>query len=355
MKYKISVIGSFGFGRKMRDGQTVKTKETYKILTERYGEAAINAVDTLGWVKAPWRLFYCVLHAARNSECVLILPARNALKVIPYLLLFTKRDCTKLFYSVIGGWLPEFLKDKPILSKALKRFNGIWVETNTMKCALDAYGFQNITVVPNFKNLNILKKEELVYPELSPMRLCIFSRINKMKGIEDAVRAIKDVNFELGRTVYTLDMYGLISDDFKEDFDQLSKDFPSYIQYKGCIPPEQSVDVIKNYFALLFPTLYTTEGIPGTIIDAYSAGVPVISAKWNSFVDIVDEHNTGIGFTQGDYASFKLSLKEIADSPEIFCKMKPKCLEKALEYSPEITKEQILRLLTINGGKILHN
>lgn len=350
MRYKISVIGAFGFGREMRDGQTVKTKETYKLLTEKYGKEAVYAVDTLGWSKAPWRLFHGVVCAARNSECVIMLPARNALKVIPYLLLFTKKNSTKVFYSVIGGWLPEFLQDKPQLSKLLKRLNGIWVETNTMKRKLDADGFGNITVVPNFKDLNVLEKEELVYPELSPMRLCIFSRINKMKGIEDAVRAIKEVNAESGRTVYTLDMYGLISDEFKQDFDKLCKEAPSYIQYKGCIPPEQSVGVIKNYFALLFPTLYPTEGIPGTIIDAYSAGVPVISAKWNSFVDIVDESKTGIGFTLGDFNSLKSALKEIAIAPEVLCNMKPECLKKAKVYSPETTKELILRLLTRGGG-----
>jgi hypothetical protein len=57
--------------------------------------------------------------------------------------------------------------------------------------------------------------------------------------------------------------------------------------------------VLKDYFALLFPTHFYTEGIPGTVIDAYAAGIPVISAKWESYSDVIDEGVTGIGYKDG--------------------------------------------------------
>ena len=55
-------------------------------------------------------------------------------------------------------------------------------------------------------------------------------------------------------------------------------------RYCGIKDPKDSVKTLKNYFALVFPTRFYTEGIPGTIIDAYYAGVPVIASKWESFV-----------------------------------------------------------------------
>ena len=39
----------------------------------------------------------------------------------------------KLHYVVIGGWLPNFIKGKKLLRKQLKKFHGIYVETNSMK------------------------------------------------------------------------------------------------------------------------------------------------------------------------------------------------------------------------------
>ena len=54
--------------------------------------------------------------------------------------------------------------------------------------------------------------------------------------------------------------------------------------------------MLKNYFLLAFPTKFYTEGIPGTILDAYAAGVPVIASKWESFFDVIEEGKTGIGY-----------------------------------------------------------
>lgn len=36
-----------------------------------------------------------------------------------------------------------------------------------------------------------------------------------------------------------------------------------------------------------------TEGIPGTLIDAYCAGVPVVSALWLNYVGVFEDEVTG--------------------------------------------------------------
>src|SRR5690606_29973646 len=76
-------------------------------------------------------------------------------------------------------------------------------------------------------------------------------------------------------------------------FEEIKKEFPSYIRYKGSVNYVDSVDVLKKYFALLFPTQFKTEGIPGTIIDAYAAGLPVIASEWDSAHEIIDQGSTG--------------------------------------------------------------
>jgi glycosyltransferase involved in cell wall biosynthesis len=201
---------------------------------------------------------------------------------------------------VIGGWLPEFLQKRKFLANILKKFDGIYVETNTMRTALEAQGFTNVFVMPNCKNLQILSEDELVYSDGAPLKLCTFSRVVREKGIEDAINAVRAVNETIGKTVYTLDIYGQVDATQTEWFDELQKSFPEYVSYKGCVDANKSVEVLKYYFALLFPTHYYTEGIPGTIIDAYAAGVPVISARWESFADIIDEKLTGIGYDFGN-------------------------------------------------------
>ena len=111
------------------------------------------------------------------------------------------------------------------------------------------------------------------------------------------------------------------------------KTVPCEVQYKGSVAYDQSVAVIKNYFALLFPTQYYTEGIPGTIIDAYAAGVPVISSKWESFSDVIQE-GTGVGYSFGAFNELVEVLIRLVDNPETMIEKKIPCLRLAQAYTP---------------------
>lgn len=318
------------------DGQTVKTKNLADCLEEKFGCGRVVRIDTYGGVKRITQYLYELLMNVRHSENVIILPAQNGVKVLaPILLLFNGFFHKKLHYVVIGGWLPQFLEKRQWLARALKKFNGIYVETSTMKHLLDTQGFENVFVMPNCKKLTVLSEEELVCPSGDTYKLCTFSRVMKEKGIADAVDAVKTVNERFGRTVYELDIYGQIAPDQTEWFEKLQKDFPEYIRYKGMVPSDESVQVLKGYFALLFPTLFFTEGIPGTIIDAYAAGVPVVAAKWESFSDLVDEGITGFGYPMGDNQVLISVLEEIANNPSTLLGMKPACIQKAVQYTSD--------------------
>lgn len=338
----VSVIGHFGNSKLLLNGQTVKTKIITDELSKQLGNDEVLKLDTAGGkstlLKAP---FQC-LKALKTAKNVIIFPAHNGVRVYVPLLSFFRKffKNRKLHYVVIGGWLPEFLKTRKSLAKKLKRFDGIYVETNTMKRALEEQGFTNIVVMPNCKDLKILKPEELVYPTGEPYKLCTFSRVMKEKGIEDAVNAVKEVNEEAGRIVYTLDIYGQIDSGQAQWFENLQTTFPDYINYRGVVDYDKSVEVLKNYFALLFPTRFYTEGIPGTIIDAYAAGIPVIASKWESYSDIINDR-TGIGYDFDSENGLTENLLQAANITTIIFDKKTQCLTEAERYKPE----NIVRIL----------
>lgn len=331
-----SIIGHFGFGQNLLDGQTIKTKIVTEELQKQLGQEQVLKIDTHGGMKTLLRAPFQVISALKSSKNVLMFPAQNGLRVYAPLLSFFRTFFRgrSLHYVVIGGWLPQFLQTRKRLARALKGFDGIYVETSTMKTALEAQGFRNIFLMPNCKPLAVLSEDELVYPTGTPYRLCTFSRVCKEKGIEDAVHAVASVNETLGYTAYTLDIYGQVDGGQTEWFEQLMKPAPHEVQYKGSVAYDQSVAVIKNYFALLFPTQYYTEGIPGTIIDAYAAGVPVISSKWESFSDVIQEGTTGVGYSFRAFDELVEVLIRLADHPEIMIEKKIPCLRLAQEYTP---------------------
>ena len=80
---------------------------------------------------------------------------------------------------------------------------------------------------------------------------------------------------------------------------------------------------------------FYTEGIPGTIIDSYAAGLPVISSKWKSYADVVDDNITGVGYEFNNSSALKGLLIEISQKPTMISILRKNCLKKAEDYLPQ--------------------
>ena len=74
------------------------------------------------------------------------------------------------------------------------------------------------------------------------------------KGIRETVDVIKRINEEAGRSIFELDIYGMVDNSYKDEFEAMKKEFPSYIRYMGMADSSKTTEVLKNYFLLLFPT-----------------------------------------------------------------------------------------------------
>lgn len=334
---KVAVLGHFGGGKNLLNGQTIKTKIVTQELQNQLGSDQVKRIDTHGGWKTLFKAPYQVFRALKDASNVLMFPAHNGLRIYAPLISFQKHFFRnkRIHYVVIGGWLPPFLEKRRWLARSLKKFDGIYVETNTMKLAMEKQGFENVFIMPNCKELTPLSENELIYQNEHPYKLCTFSRVMKEKGIEDAVEAVKYVNEKIGKIAYTLDIYGQVDSEQTEWFEEVKGRFPSYVRYGGLVPFDTSVEVLKDYFALLFPTRFYTEGIPGTIIDAYAAGVPVISAKWESFGDMVDENITGLGYEFGDSEDLRCQLSYMAEHVDEINAWKQNCIEKSRQFLPQ--------------------
>ena len=342
---KIGICGHYGGNNNFLDGQTVKTKIITKELEKEFGDNEVKKVDTFGGKRRLVPILLNLISLVVSCKNIIILPAHNSLRIFAPLLAFVNSFYhRKLHYVVIGGWLPEFVATRKWLKNALMKFAFIYVETSTMKNNLELMGFTNIVLLPNCKELDVIQAEELVYTKQEPFKLCTFSRVMKEKGIEDAVKAVKAVNDKIGKNVYTLDIYGQIDKEQTDLFAKLQTKFPDYVKYKGLVPFDKTTEVLKDYFLLLFPTKFYTEGIPGTIIDAYAAGVPVVCSKWQSFADLVDD-TVGYGYDFSSEEALENLLKKIyLEDINRVLSMKELCLIKSNKYMPN----KVIRILSNN-------
>ena len=331
---RICVCGAFRLWDVPKGGQEVKTCILADALETKYGK--IYRIDTLA-INSRMKMPFQLLWAMITCTDVVILPAHNGLVVLPKLLSkLNKLFHRRLHYSVIGGWLQDLLPNHPEVMKALHDFTGFYVEPKTMFDGFLKLGFTIECVVPNCKPLSIIKKNDLDTSYSEPYKLVTFSRVIEKKGIGTAANIVMKLNKKYGRKVFTLDIYGPVDPGEDESwFAELRKSFTDAITYRGNAPFDKSVEILSGYFSLLFPTQYFTEGIPGTIIDAYAAGVPVIASKWKRFADVVEEGITGLGYDFNTTTDLEKIMEKIITDPSIITNLKKGCVRKANDFLPQ--------------------
>lgn len=337
---KVGIIGHFGGNENILDGQTIKTKILYDELSKTSNWSIIKA-DTYYKKKNPIRLVLETIKVLFSTKDIIVLLSGNGMKFyFPLLSVCSKLFGHRIYHDVIGGNLDSYVENNPKFKKYLSSFVVNWVETNSMKMSLEKRNIQNCEVMPNFKRLNIVKVQENVYNE--PYRFCIFSRVMKEKGIEDAISAINEINCESKTTKCELDIYGRIDDTYKERFEKIMKNCTSSIKYKGTVPFDKSAETLKDYYALLFPTYWHGEGFPGTIVDAFAASLPVIATDWSCNGEIIINKENGILYPNSEIPDLKTAINWLVSSSDVMSIMKRKCTENAIKYQPDMYIKRII-------------
>ena len=279
--HKIGVWGQYGDGGKIADGQAVRTTIITKELVLRYGENNIGIVNTNKWKSHP-----------------LVFLQRKMM----FFNLFYRR---KLIHIVIGGYLPALLSHRNFYLKLENKFDAIFVQTENIKRDLESLGVKRISISSNPKRLNTRNIDEIKIVKDKNIKVCVFSRINAEKGIE-------------------------------ERLDYLLEKNKSFLKYNGIIDYDKTVETLKDYFVMLFPTYYHGEGFPGNVIDAYNTGLPMIATDWLYNSDVVLDGKTGLLVPIKNPRALSDAILKLYYDRELHYNLSINSLEEAQEYTPEI-------------------
>ena len=342
---KVGIIGSICDDL---DGQTIKTKILYSELKNAtnwklcVANTQYKATNTI-------KLLFQTITMLFTCKDIFILVSQNGARFyFPLLYWSTKILKTRVYHDVIGGSPADYIRENYNNKKYLNSFIVNWVETKQMCVELREFGVMNAKPLPNFKRLNCIKEENAIMNFDFPLPLCTFSRVMKEKGIEDAINAINKINSMQKKNVYKLDIYGSVDCDYKDRFEKIMSQQNDAISYCGLIPYNKSVEVVKNYYALLFPTYWFGEGFPGTIIDAFSSGVPVIATDFSANSEIISDMKTGIIYPNENIKTLEDALMWMIDNKEKILIMRKNCVIEAEKYQPDIHVKTIVNIVERN-------
>jgi len=329
------MIGHFALNTDLFIGQTIKTKNIYNELIKDLKFKKTKIIDTHKWNDKKILLLSSIIFMILKSKNIILVISQEAMESIFFLVKWFRIFKNKRFhYVVVGGDLPQKLYLDNSKIKLYSTLYQIYVETETMKTDLNNLGLNNTSVLYNFKELVPVNIDSQKFNNIPPYKLCTFSRVVEGKGIKEAIESIVKVNEKFSKDLFQLDIYGQIDFEYQNEFESIIHKCPQSIKYMGIVKPENSIDTIKNYFALLFPTKFFYEGFPGTILDAFFAGVPVISSRWNTYKDLIVENITGRTFEFNNFLRLEEILIEVANNPAKFTEMKLNCLKETEKYLP---------------------
>ncbi len=348
----IAVIGRLANGTAHCDGQTVKTRALYDALKTAYPARRIRVVDMYRWKRRILPILWQTLCAFVTCEHIFVLFSRNGRKwFFPLINGLNRLFHRRIYHAVVGSSLTAEAKASPALCKQLARFSVNWVEFAGMRDDLAALGIDNAAVLPNFKNLPMRTISDVRMwsedrADAEPYDFVMFSRVMREKGVTDAIHAIAQINRDAGKTAARLLIRGPVEGDYRAEFDALCEEHRGYVDYRGVCPADESTDVLLGAFALLFPTTYRGEGMPGTVIDAFASGIPVIATDWHFNGALIAHGKTGYLYDPESKTELSRLIRYAIDHPAEVDGMRAACLAEAVHYTPASAMKIIQTKLT---------
>lgn len=279
-----------------------------------------------------------------SCNTLVYIPAHNNLKYFfPIIFLITKMMSIQMHYLVIGGWLVDFLKSLPIHRIGLARLKMIYPETRIMSDRLKTeFQINNVIQLHNFRmNTHLSKPCKII--EDDELKLVFMARVQPMKGV-DTIFKLSNRLKELTDLKVSIDIYGQIQEDYKDSFYRALIQY-NFVTYKGSLDPDNINETLMNYNLMLFPTKYFTEGFPGSILDAYHAGVPVIATRWKYADEFIEDNISGVITEFNNDDDFVQHTIELLIDANKIKLLKKGANEAAKKYSTEAAWEILKKQL----------
>ncbi|MCK4511592.1 glycosyltransferase [bacterium] len=210
----------------------------------------------------------------------------------------------------------------------LRRADLYLVETRELVERARSAGFTNVAWYANSRPM----------PEL-PMgrsdgsgcrRFVFLGQVHRGKGVRELVEAGE----RLPEGV-TVDISGPLDFDIQEsEFNGRDR-----VTYRGPVDPD---DVLSKYDVLVLPSYHHGEGYPGVILEAYAAGLPVVSTRWRAIPELVDDGVTGLLVEPRDAGALRGAMLSLVDGAELYARLREGVRRTREQFSDEVWHERFL-------------
>lgn len=186
---------------------------------------------------------------------------------------------------------------------------------------------EQIKVVPNFVH-------DMGYAAFPRENFFLFvGRLSKEKGLHIAIEAFKNLPHQ---------QLLVVGDGPEKDYLQQQAAGSPNIFFAGGMKKSEVIDTMKRCKALIFPSIWY-EGLPFTIIEAFSTGTPVIASRLGSMTEIITDAFNGNLFEAGNPTQLQTTITRfIENAKEPIYKNARKTYEE--KYHPDMHYNALMEI-----------
>jgi hypothetical protein len=173
-------------------------------------------------------------------------------------------------------------------------------------------------------------------------RFVMLSQLRPEKGVVEAVTAMASIPDDC-----TLDVYGprMPGTDMAWFADR------ERVRYCGELAQTDVPAVLAAHDALVFPSYHAGEGLPGAVIEALQAGLPVIAARWRSLPELVVHESSGLLVAPRSVEELAAAMTRLSRDRALFTQLCRGARERGLEFDASHWTAQIETwLLAVASG-----
>lgn len=222
-----------------------------------------------------------------------------------------------------------------------------WIEDSIRKCDLLIVlspSWRDFFISIGINSENIIILNNIVTPQVvvdnridKELKFLFLGWLGKRKGIWDLLDVIIEHHDELKGKFFL--RFG--GNDFENEINQLieKKELNDVVKFEGWVSGKKKEECLSWANVFILPSY--NEGLPISILEAMTYGMPIISTTVGGIPEVVKDRQNGFLIHAGDKKQIWDSIKYLIDNPDKVKLYGSKSLELVKPYTPEFVMNRL--------------
>jgi glycosyltransferase involved in cell wall biosynthesis len=184
-----------------------------------------------------------------------------------------------------------------------------------------AFGDKNLVVIPNFVNFDASEVKRAT--SCTRTIFLFLGKLSRAKGVYDLLAVAK----ELSKVTQNFEVWIGGNGEIREveEFILHSK-MESNVKVLGWIDAGRKLDILSQASVMILPSYF--EGLPVSILEAMSFGIPILSTNVGGIPDVISDGVEGLLIEPGNIEKLKAKMLLLIDNPHMVDEMGMKAKQR---------------------------